>query len=46
MDADVRLNELSLKGYCCSQVILQLGLEVQNKENPDLIQAVSSYVGA
>lgn len=41
MDIRVRLNELSLKGYCCSQIILQVGLEAQNKENPELAQAVA-----
>jgi hypothetical protein len=41
MDAGVRLNELSLKGYCCSQMILQMGLDAQKKENPALIQAVA-----
>ncbi|HBC91942.1 MAG TPA: hypothetical protein DCZ10_03310 [Pelotomaculum sp.] len=32
---------MSLKGYCCSQMILKVGLEAQNKENPDLIQAIA-----
>jgi hypothetical protein len=37
----VRLYELKQKGYCCSQIILQMGLEAQKKDNPDLIKAVS-----
>jgi len=37
-----RLFELKQKGYCCSQIIMQLGLEDAGKEdNPDLIQAMS-----
>lgn len=41
MDVGNRLNELGLKGYCCSQIILQMGLDLKNKTNSDLIQAVS-----
>jgi hypothetical protein len=41
MEDAVRLHELKQNGYCCSQIILQMGLEAQKKENPDLIQAVS-----
>ena len=32
---------LAQKGYCCSQIILLLGLEAQGSENPALIRAVS-----
>jgi len=36
-----RLFELRLKGYCCSQIIMIMGLEDAHRgENPDLIQAV------
>ncbi|NTV91302.1 MAG: C_GCAxxG_C_C family protein [Clostridiales bacterium] len=37
----VRLYELLQKGLCCSQALLQTGLETGGKENPDLIRAVS-----
>lgn len=33
--------ELKLKGYCCSQIIMGLGLKRLNKENPDLIAAMA-----
>ncbi|GBC59431.1 hypothetical protein DENIS_0370 [Desulfonema ishimotonii] len=36
-----RLIELSGKGYCCSQIMLILGLENQGKENPDLVRAMN-----
>ncbi|MDD3167848.1 MAG: C-GCAxxG-C-C family protein [Eubacteriales bacterium] len=33
--------ELRLKGYCCSQIIMELGLRRLDKENPDLIAAMA-----
>lgn len=37
-----RIFELKLNGYCCSQIILKLGLEdTQKDDNPDLINAIS-----
>lgn len=33
--------ELKLRGYCCSQIIMELGLRKLNKENPDLIAAMA-----
>ena len=40
---DARLEMLSLarKGYYCSQIILELGLEAQGKHDPDLIRAAA-----
>jgi hypothetical protein len=36
-----RLYELRLQGYCCSQIMMKMGLEDAHRdENPDLIQAV------
>jgi hypothetical protein len=36
-----RMFELRLKGYCCSQIIIKMGLEDAGRaENPDLVQAV------
>jgi len=37
----MRIHELSLKGYCCSQIMVQLGLDYVGKENPDMIEAVA-----
>lgn len=33
--------ELKMKGYCCSQIIMELGLRKLEKENPDLIAAMA-----
>ncbi len=33
--------ELKLRGYCCSQIIMELGLRELEKENPDLIAAMA-----
>lgn len=33
--------QYKLKGYCCSQIIMAMGLEKLGKENPDLIQATA-----
>lgn len=46
MPADAfRLFQLAAQGFCCSQIILILGLEDQEKENPDLIKAMSGLCG-
>ncbi|BAE82667.1 DVU_1555 family C-GCAxxG-C-C protein [Desulfitobacterium hafniense] len=37
----LRLFELKQQGYCCSQILLKMGLEdARREENADLIQAV------
>lgn len=33
--------ELKLQGYCCSQIIMEMGLRKMDKENPDLIAAMA-----
>jgi len=33
--------ELKMRGYCCSQIIMELGLRKLEKENPDLIAAMA-----
>ncbi len=40
-DQFIRLLELSAKGYCCSQIMLQLGLDNLDRENPDLIRSMA-----
>lgn len=35
-----RIFELRMNGYCCSQIIMQMGLLHVRKENPDLIAAM------
>lgn len=38
---DIDILRLASAGYCCSQILMQLGLEVQGVENPGLVRAVS-----
>lgn len=33
--------ELKLQGYCCSQIVMELGLRRLGKENPDLVKAMA-----
>jgi len=40
-DLMFRLMELKAKGYYCSQIMMLLALENQEKTNPDLIRAMS-----
>lgn len=39
------LFKLAAQGYCCSQILLILGLESQGKENPDLVRAMEGLCG-
>jgi hypothetical protein len=36
-----RLWQFKLSGYCCSQMIIAMGLEAKGEDNPTLIQAIS-----
>ena len=40
-DTDFSILRLAHQGYCCSQIILLLALEMQGKENPALIRCMS-----
>lgn len=40
-----RMMELRSQGYCCSQIIMQMGLEYLGKENADLIAAMRGLCG-
>ena len=40
-DDSFRVAELTLKGYKCSHILLQIGLDEQQKDNPDLMRAMS-----
>lgn len=37
----VRIMEYKLQGYCCSQIIMKMGLDGLGKENDDLIAAMA-----
>ena len=40
-----RMFQLATQGFCCSQIMVILGLEDQGKENPDLIKAMHGLCG-
>ena len=40
-----RMLDMSQKGYFCSQILLKLALEEEEKENPDLLRAMGGLVG-
>ena len=41
MNDDFRVAELALKGYKCSHILVQIGLDAQGKTNPGLLRAMS-----
>lgn len=45
MDEMMRMMELAQQGFYCSQILLQLGLEAQGKENPDLVRSMAALAG-
>ena len=40
-DDAFRVAELTLRGYKCSHILMQIGLDEQGKTNPDLMRAMS-----
>ncbi len=40
-----RMHELRRQGFYCSQILLILGMELQGKENPDLVAAMNALAG-
>jgi C_GCAxxG_C_C family probable redox protein len=40
-----RMKELKQQGFFCSQILMTLGLELQGKENPELIRAAHGLAG-
>lgn len=45
MDDLERMREMKAEGFYCSQILLKLGMELQGKENPDLVRAVHGLAG-
>jgi hypothetical protein len=43
MEFNERLFDLKIKGYCCSQIIMALGIKDMGKENDDLIAAMGAF---
>ena len=40
-----RLFQLAAQGFCCSQIIMILGLEERGEENPELLKAMHGLCG-
>lgn len=40
-----RMFQLAAQGFCCSQIMIIMGLDEQEKENPDLIRAMNGMCG-
>ncbi len=40
-----RMKELKQQGFFCSQILVTLGLQLQGKENPDLVRAMHGLAG-
>ncbi len=40
-----RMRELKAQGFFCSQILIMLGLELQGKDNPDLVRAMQGLAG-
>ncbi len=45
MDLFDRILELTRQGFFCSQILMQLGLDADGKENPQLIRAMGGLNG-
>ena len=45
MDDLERMRELKQHGFFCSQILMSMGMELQGKENPDLIRAMHGLAG-
>ncbi|MTK11173.1 MAG: C_GCAxxG_C_C family protein [Clostridiaceae bacterium] len=44
-DTAFRIYKLASAGFCCSQIMLKLALEEEEKENADLIRAINGLCG-
>lgn len=42
-EAFERMLDLAGQGYCCSQVVVQMALDLHGGENPDLIRAAGGF---
>jgi C_GCAxxG_C_C family probable redox protein len=45
MDELERMRELKQQGFFCSQILLIMGMELQGKDNPDLLAAMNGLAG-
>jgi hypothetical protein len=40
-DTARKIRSLAAQGYCCSQIMVQMGLDAKQEENPELLDAVA-----
>lgn len=45
MDDLESMMEMRSRGFVCSQIIIKMGLELQGKENPDLVRVMQGLAG-
>lgn len=45
MEELMRMIELQRQGLYCSQILVSMGLQDQDKDNPDLVRAVQALAG-
>lgn len=45
MEVIERIMELSGQGFCCSQILLQLGMDITGESNPMLLRAMGGLCG-
>ncbi|MCE1252455.1 MAG: C-GCAxxG-C-C family protein [Anaerolineae bacterium] len=45
MEDGERMLELRRQGFYCSQILMKMGLELQGKNNPDLMRVMQSLAG-
>jgi hypothetical protein len=45
MDTGQEIRRLSREGLCCSQILIQIGLDAKQDENPELLDAVAGLCG-
>lgn len=45
MDEFEHIKQLKQQGFFCSQILMLMGLELQGKENPDLVRAANALAG-
>lgn len=44
-DDSLRVMDLAMKGYQCSQILMAIAMEAQGKQNEDLLRAMSGLLG-
>jgi hypothetical protein len=44
-DTSKEIRRLSAEGYCCSQIMVKMGLDAKGDENPELLDAVAGLCG-